>query len=160
MKEKRYSHIAYDANFVLKVPLHLWAIIIWSVHHCMLIVLGGLSSGDILKSALEYGGHFPLLMSNLPGLVVIAARMNRHPEAGVRTRWVWNNGRMLLAAGLGMQLAAILAVHGMAIVEMGGPIPWAFATTLLLLFMLLKSQYIAETFADFPAPNLANPEKK
>lgn len=160
MKERKYSHYAYDANFVLKVPLHLWVIIVWSIHHCMFIVLGGFSSGDILKTALEYGGHFPLILSNLPGLVVIAARMNRRPEAGERTRWIWKNGRVILAVGLGMQLGAILVVHGMAFVEIGSAISWAFVTTLLMLFILLKSQYIVETFADFPAPSLASSEKK
>lgn len=159
MKERRYSHYAYDANFVLKVPLHLWVIIIWSVHHSMFILLGGFSSGDILKSALEYGGHFPLLMSNLPGFLIIAARMNRHPEAGAKTRWIWSNGRRILAAGLGMQLGAIFLVHGMATVEMDNAISWAVAITLLLVFILLKSQYIAETFADFPAPKLDQDKK-
>lgn len=59
-----------------------------------------------------------------------------------------------------MQLGAILTIHGVAVIAEGGFVSLAFAITSLSLLVLLKSQHIGDTFADFPSPDLANPEKK
>lgn len=160
MQEKHYSPYAYDENLVLRVPPQLWLIIFWSVHHLLLILLGAFSSGDILKSALEYGGYFPILISNAPGVVVIGARMNRLPDAGARTRWLWNKGRLILAVGLILQIGTMVAIHGEPVLDIENTISWAIGVTLLLLLVLLGSRHIADTFSDFPPPNPVDTEKK
>jgi hypothetical protein len=143
----------YDDNFVLRVSPFLWLIIIWSIHHTLLLALGAFSnSGQVLGAAVDYAASAPLLVSDIPGAMVLVARMNRSPDAGEKIRWLWRHGVKFLVLGLSISAVATLNTYRQEVTDPENPAFWIVAATLGFIAYLLLSRRVREIFADFPSP--------
>jgi len=161
MKHDSFDAYHYDANFVLRVSPLLWLIIIWSIHHTLLLALGAFSnSGEVFGAVLDYAASMPMLISDIPGAIVLVARINRSPAAGARIRWLWHHGITFLILGLSLSTAATFNSYRLGIVNPENPGFWIVAANLGLIAYLALSRHAREIFADFPSPALAVKDDK
>lgn len=159
MSKLPYPPSCYDVNLSLRVSPLLWLIIIWSIHHVLFLALGvGSKSAEVTGMAVGYALDPYKLLSNLPGLLVLGARMNRRPEAGSRTRWIWQKGRLLLMVGLSMQIGALFLRNWKEISNLNGTMLLTLCATAGSLILLFGSRHIKDIFDDFPSPDLAKKE--
>lgn len=153
MQKKLYPLHNYDNHFCLKVSPLLWLIMLWSILHALALFLGLFaSSADVMKMTVEFAYDPLKLASNVPGALLLFARMNRRPEAGGFFRWIWRNGKWLLSAGLAAQIAILLVKHWRDLADVNEAIVLILAGTVACLVALLRSRHIADIFADFPVP--------
>jgi hypothetical protein len=152
----KYAPSCYDENFHLRVSPLLWLILLWSTHHVLALgVALFANSGEIFKSAMDYAYNVPSLASNLPGALVLFARINRSPLAGDRVRWIWRNGTTLLASGLGLQIGVLAFMQAKKLAEFDEAMIASLAASAVLLVALLASSYVKDVFADFPSKDEA-----
>lgn len=152
----KYAPSCYDEKYHLRVSPLLWLVIVWSTHHLLVLALATFSnSGEIFGTALKYSYNLPTLLSDVPGALVLFARVNRTPVAGGRTRWIWRNGRLLLALGLCAQIGTLLSLRWKEIADLDEATLALLCVNVALLAALLASRYIKDVFADFPAPETA-----
>lgn len=156
MKHNPSDAWRYDANFALKVSPFLWLIILWSCHHALLLALGAVSkSGDVFALMADYAYSVPLLISNIPGVIVLAARINRTPHAGAKTRWLWHHGITLLVLGLSISTVVTVYVYQQKIADPENFVFWMVAVNLGFIAYLVLSRRARAIFADFPSPTQA-----
>ncbi|MBX9606954.1 MAG: DUF2919 domain-containing protein [Gammaproteobacteria bacterium] len=139
-----YHPDAYDEHFALRIPLTLWAVLLYALHAECLLLLGHLpQAGAELGYLLAYVAPNELVAS-LPALAVLVAALRRRPTAGRLPRFVWRQGAWLLLASLVADLAlALTSRHG----------AWAAARVagdLASIAVVVTSARIRDTFADFP----------
>lgn len=159
MPKLPYPPSCYNETLNLRVPFFLWLIIFWSIHHALFLALGaGSKSPTVTGMATSYALDPYALLSNLPGLLVLGARINRRPEAGSRTRWIWQKGRTILILGLFTQLGTLLFRHWKETVTHDGFTLIILSVTVGALILLFGSRRIKDVFDDFPSPELAKKE--
>lgn len=152
----KYPPSCYDEKFHLRVSPLLLLVIIGSTHHLLVLALATFAnSGEIFTAAMKYAYNWPSLLSDVPGALVLLARVNRSPAAGGRTRWIWRNGRLLLALGLCAQIGALLYLRWKEIANLDEATLALLCVNVALLVAMLASRYIKDLFADFPAPEAA-----
>lgn len=161
MTHNPFDAYRYDDNFVLRVSPTLWLIIIWSIHHALLLSLAAFSnSGQVFGAVLDYAASLPLLMSDIPGVMVLAARLNRKPDAGTKIRWLWSHGIELLILGLSISITATVNAYRQELASPDNPAFWIVAVNLGVIAYLVWSRGIREIFADFPSPTEAVEDSK
>ena len=147
----KYDLYCYDENLVLRVPPLLSAAIYWSIHHVFLLILGASSnSGEVFGLVLNYSGSALFLISDLPGVLVLFARLNRMPDAGANVRWIWRHGLVLLMVGLSMSTVVTFYYYYREIVEFENPGFFIVTANFCIFLYLLFSHYVRDVFADFP----------
>lgn len=143
----------YDKYMALKVSFLLWLIILWSMHHTLLITLSAFSrSGYVFHVASEYAGNAPLLISNLPAILLLLIALNRTPQSGKFVRLVWRHGKKLLLATIICGAILTVSYHEKKITNPGHLYFWALLLDTGATSYLLFSRRISDIFADFPAP--------
>lgn len=153
MSHNPFDAYRYDDNFALRVSPFLWLIIIWSIHHTLLLVLSSLSkSGYVFDLAKDYAASATMLMSDIPGAIVLIARLNRSPGAGPKIRWLWCHGTKFLIVGLSISTAATFIAYQQKISNPESFAFWVVAANLGSIAYLLLSRRAREIFADFPSP--------
>lgn len=153
MRDLPHPPSCYDEQFHLRVSPLLWLVILWSMHPLLFLGVATFSnSGEIFRTAVDYGYNVPSFLSSIPGALVLVARMNRAPSAGEGIRGIWRNGHALLAVGLVMQLGTVLVLHWKDVTDFRESFLAALAMTAALLIALLSSRYSRDLFADFPEP--------
>ena len=153
MKPNPFEPWRYDANLALKVSPFLWLIIFWSIHHILLLAMGAVSkSGEVFALMADYAYSVPLLISDIPGVMVLAARFNRSPDAGEKTRWLWRHGIKFLVLGLSISTTATFNSSQLKMVNPENPAFWIVAANLGIIAYLVWSRRVREIFADFPSP--------
>ena len=147
----KYDLYSYDENLVLRVPPLLIAAIYWSIHHVFLLVLGASSnSGEVFGLVLDYSGSALFLISDVPGVLVLFARINRTSDAGAKVRWIWHHGLALLVLGLSMSAAATSYYYHREIVNIENPGFFLLIADVGIVLYLLFSRRVKDVFADFP----------
>lgn len=155
MKHNPFDPWRYDDNLVLRVSPFLWLIILWSIHHTLLLPLGAVSKYDEAYALMaDYAYSVPLLISDIPGFMVLAAFIYRVPDAGAKTRWLWHHGIKLLVLGLFISTVATLNANQQKIANPENPAIWIVAANLGVITYLVLSHRVREIFADFPSPTL------
>ena len=150
----KYDLYSYDENLVLRVPPLLIAAIYWSIHHVFLLVFGASSnSGEVFGLVLDYSGSALFLISDIPGALVLFARINRTTEAGVRVRWIWRHGLILLVLGVSMSAATTSYYYHQEIVNFENPGFFLLIADVGVVLYLLFSRRVRDVFADFPRPD-------
>jgi len=161
MTHNPFDAYRYDNNFVLRVSPFLYLIIIWSIHHSLYLALAAFSnSAQVLGAAVDYAASAPMLISDIPGAVVLAARINRSPDAGEKIRWLWRHGVKLLVLGLSLSTMATFNAYHQKIAYPDYNAFWIVAANLVIIAYLVLSRRVREIFADFPSPALAAEEGK
>ena len=154
-----YSPNRYDQYLTLKVPVHLVLVMLYIVRHLLIVFL---AFNPLPKLAGVFAFMQPLvsspvvLLTDIPGFLVLFAWIKREPDAAPVWRRIWGNGRGLLTTAL---LAHFLflalgqgadALHAfnyryearLVIVNLG--------VDLLLIYYLWRFAIIRDVFADFP----------
>lgn len=161
MKHNPYDAYRYDANFALKLTPLLWLIIIWSTHHTLLLAMSALAKSDyVFDLVRNYAASVPMLMSDIPGAIILITRLNRSPEAGAKIRWLWRHGIKFLVLGLSISTVATFQHYQQEITNPENTVFWIEATNLGFIAYLIWSRQAREIFADFPSPDLAAKDDK
>lgn len=87
-----------DRYGVLKVPLPLWlGLLFLSRHWALLVVTLASARRSPEAVALASGGlSWFTLVLEIPSLLLLAAGLSRHPDAGRLWRWIWNRGLWII----------------------------------------------------------------
>lgn len=153
MPHNSFDAYRYDANFALRVSPFLWLIIFWSIHHTLLLVMSSFAkSGYVFGMAKDYAASVPMMVSDIPGAIVLIASMNRSPAAGAKIRWLWHHGIKLLVLGLSISAMATFHLHRQKMANPENLMFWVEAANLGFIAYLLRSRRVREIFADFPLP--------
>ena len=139
------------------VPLGLWLAMAFLARHWLLLVVVVVSARRSKSSFLLLGGDFSfwVLLLEAPVLLVIAAAVARRPEAIAPVRFVWKQGRHLLAltAWLNIALAAVLLWRS----NYWNPWPELFLVScavldLAIIYAMYSNPQMKHVFAEFPDP--------
>jgi len=154
MSHNSFDAYRYDANFALKVTPLLWLIIIWSIHHSLFLAMSSMAkSGYVFGVARDYAASVPMLLSDIPGAIVLFTRLNRSPGAGAKIRWLWHHGIKFLILGLLLSTMATFSHYPVKIIA--NPenfVFWIAAANIGFIAYLSLSRQAREIFADFPSP--------
>lgn len=154
MTHNPFEAYRYDSNFALKVTPLLWLIIIWAIHHTLLLAMSSLAkSGYVFGLISNYAASAPMLISDIPGAIVLFARLNRSPDAGAKIRWLWQHGIKFLLLGLLLGTIAIFIKYPPQLIANPEKfVFWITAANLGFIAYLISSRQAREIFADFPSP--------
>lgn len=148
-----YSFSDFDDNGTLRVSVPMWLWIVYSLRHAILWLGLSISRSPDLLGELTDDTHWIFLLCGIPALLLMIDTGFRVGEAGKVPRWIWRNGRWLLAASI---LFHILAVVGVGVTKPEWQITVSqvvfFALDGLGLWFALTSQRVKDVFADFPEP--------
>ena len=157
---KIYNFNDYDKYLSLKINFELWLIIAYFMRPLILkistIQMGRGAKSDSVSGLkdLVYPddfGFFLAIVTTIPVFLVIFAYMKRKPEAPDYIRTLWRNcGKLLvLTAVLNLVVVFMPFLFDMAYrINLMG---WGqVAIAACIIFYLLTSQRIKDTFADFP----------
>lgn len=151
MKDQ-FNPYHYDKFMALKVTPLLWLIILWAMHHTLLITLSAFSrSGQVFHVASEYAGDTLLLLSNLPAILVLLIALNRTPQSGKFVRLAWRHGKKLLLATIICGAILTVSYHQKKVTNPNHLFFWALLLDAGAAAYLFFSRRIRDIFADFPA---------
>ena len=154
LKHNPYDAYRYDENFVLKINFLIIVIIVWSIHHLLLLLLAAASnSSEVFGAARDYAGYVPFVFSDVPGIIVLSASVNRTPSAGEKIRWVWANAAKILMLGLLISTAATIRFYKQeqqSILSLECLGFWVVLLNFVFVLYLYFSRQVKELFADFP----------
>lgn len=156
---RAYSPDHYNRNLVLKVPVPLALVMLYIVRHLFIIFL---AFNPLPKLSAAFSALQPLvsspavLLTGVPGFLVLLAWAKREPSATPGWRWIWSRGRGLLTAALLAHFLVLAVIHGpdalkgfeyryearLVIVNLG--------VDLLLIYYLWRFSIVRDVFADFP----------
>ena len=155
-----YGFDDYDRYHSLKMSSALWFWVVYSMRHGLLLL--GLSMSSFSHS-IEWMNdftnetHWAYFLCGIPGVFLLIAIINRTPKAGRVMRWIWRNGRNLLASSLALHLivSLILAVMNSR---------WQLSVSQIIFILfdaigfiyLYQSQRAKDVFADFPPAGSGN----
>ena len=149
-----FDPFRYDDHGVLRVPLSLTIMMFWSAHHILMLILAGLSnSGDVFGSVLSYGSAWPYFVSDVPGLLVLFARLNRTPHASATVRTIWKHGIALLVLGMSLATTITVTLYGNRLFSVDEIAFWATVVNCVATVYLLFSPEVRDVFSEFPSPS-------
>ena len=167
---KIYNFSDYDKYFSLRINFELWLIIAWFMRPVILLIstkqMGRGPKSDSVSGLkdLVYPddfGFFLAFVTIIPVVLVIFAYMKRKPDAPDYIRTLWRNcGKLLLlAAALNVVVVFVPFLFDMAYrINLIG---WGqVAIAAYIIFYLMTSRRVRDTFADFPAETEADDAKK
>ena len=145
-----------DEYGCLKISIGLWLIIVYLCRHVILLLLGATSSFANFTYG-QTGASYAVLFSDpwflaasAPALLVLAAAVRRTPSAPTWIRALWKAGAVLLT----LSAALDLAILGILLGATGRSVELIHASQAVLgvvcLILLVRSQRMRDTFADFP----------
>ena len=166
---KIYNFSDYDKYLSLKINFELWLIIAYFLRPVILkistIQMGRGAKSDSVSGLkdLVYPddfGFFLAFVTIIPVVLVIFAYMKRKPDAPDYIRTLWRNcGKLLLlAAALNVVVVFVPFLFDMAYrINLIG---WGqVAIAAYIIFYLMTSRRVRDTFADFPAETEADDGK-
>lgn len=134
----------------------MWFWLIYSLRHAILWLGLSIAHSHSMLDELTNETHWAYLLCGIPSLVLLADVGFRIPNSGGLARWIWRNGRWLLASSI---LLHVVIAIGLGLIKPEWHIPIEqilfFTLDALGLRFIFKSQRVKDVFADFPA----QPEK-
>jgi hypothetical protein len=156
---KLYGFSEYDKYFSLKVNAGLWVVILYLLRpYIVLIASMGASQGGSggIRNIL-YPDDFSLalaIFATLPALLFFYAWSRRKPGAGTMVVKLWAHGGKLLVAAAILNIAIVFTPLLGGIVSSIHLLGWVqVVIAVIIIFYLLGSRRVRDTFADFPVEN-------
>jgi hypothetical protein len=161
----RHSHLShdypashYDDQLCLKPPLLLWVAIFYLSRTVTLPIAMAMSHfAGVDPSAIAVMRGLWTVNGLVPSLIAVAllyAVCRRAPTASKPVRWIWANGRVVLAVSaildailLGIALIKQGEINDQALISM-----LAAAGDLYFLVYILVARRVRDAFAEFPPP--------
>ena len=152
----RYHQSLYDDDYCLKPPTLLWLALAFLSRGALLPILAGLGHYARVNTdavALMRGLWRPdQLFPALFAVPVLYSLIRRTPRAARPVRWIWRQGRMLLAVAAASDIALALYslkpfgdFDGETFLALG-----ACSTDAYFLLYALFARRLRDAFADFP----------
>jgi hypothetical protein len=155
--QNSYSASSYDDHLCLKPPLLLWLAVVYLSRAVTLPAAMGIGTFAGVNAdaiALFHGlWSIQTLLPSAIALCVLYALCRRVPSASMPVRWIWANGRILLAASAGTDLLLSL----ISLIQQGEIDDQTLMSLLtgavdayFLLYILLARR-VRDAFSEFPA---------
>ena len=167
---KIYNFNDYDKYFALKIDFELWLIIAYFLRP-VILKISTIQMGRGAKSASVSGlkdlvyphdfGFFLAFLTMIPIVLVIFAYMKRKPDAPdyIRTLWRYSGKLLLLTAAL--NVVVVFVPFLLDLTYRINLLGWGqLAIAAYIIFYLLTSKRVRDTFADFPVDTEASEENK
>jgi tetratricopeptide (TPR) repeat protein len=151
----KYPARHYDDQLSLKIPIFLWLALIYGVRHFFLIAATKLMPLETLQIPWIYlQAHMQLISCDLPVLLVLLATGHRIPSAIRLMRWLWLNGKSILAMSYLLSLSGFIYLNFDTLSTPNAE-EWFFTalivmTDMAVLIWLMRSSLVSDIFAEFP----------
>jgi hypothetical protein len=145
-----------DKHGSLRVPSVLWVALAVLCRYWILVVVVFASARRAPEVVRVLGDGFSwyFLLLEIPAILIFLATARRRPEAGALWRWLWRNGRSLIACAVVAHLGTTAWLLWSADVWRRWPELFLASCNLLDLAVLtsvLRDPYYRQLFADFPS---------
>jgi hypothetical protein len=153
-----YHSSSFDDEFCLKPPALLWIVVLYLSRAILLPLAVGIGhyagmSKETMPLLRVFWREDTLLPAILAGPVLYAL-CRRQPSASRAVRWIWRNGRALLAAAA----AADIVLNAQDLIPFSAldertalPLAGAMIDAFFLTYVLVARR-VRDAFCDFPAP--------
>jgi hypothetical protein len=148
----------FTEDGTLRVGWLLWAAMVFSNRHLILLVLGAVTSFvgariglDARTLGVMYSSAW-FLLAGVPALGVLAAALRRSTGAGALVRWLWHRGRWLLSLSAALDLLLLLCYPWWGRGSFNELHVLGGVMDVYLLAYLLRSGRARARFDDFPPP--------
>lgn len=151
--QRKYPFSAYDEYLCLKMSAGMWLVLVFLFRPYAIMVMSFATKRDRMglinlfyddRAAMALGA-----VAAMPMVLIIYAWIKRRPGAAAHVRHIWNSGRWIMLGSALINVAIpvwpILGGTKPDLVAMG-----QLALSALIIFYLLLSPRVRETFADFP----------
>jgi len=154
-KNKNYSFSNYDKHLCLVPDFNMWFIFLFLIRPYVVLVISLANRNDRMglinllytdKLMLSLGA-----LAGIPALLVVYSLIKRDPDASDYIKKIWHKGRLLLGVSAFFNILLVFApivLRGGH--ELGVHAWWQLAGSILVLGLVLKSEYIKDCFLDFP----------
>ena len=166
---KIYNFSDYDKYLSLKINFELWLIIAYFLRPVILkistIQMGRGAKSDSVSGLkdLVYPddfGFFLAFVTMIPVVLVIFAYMKRKPDAPDYIRTLWRNCGKLLLLAAALNVVVVFVPFLFDLAYRINLIGWGqVAIAAYIIFYLMTSGRVRDTFADFPADDGKKSEK-
>jgi len=157
-----YSFSDYDKYLSLKFSSELWLVILYFLRPYILMVsgirMGRGSSGSEGAWGLKdmvYPDDFSLFIgvfATIPTLIVLFAWIKRKPGASDLVRKIWGDGVKILLVSAVLNVLIVFIPLFLGVSHKITTAGWAqLGLSLIIVWFLLSSRRVKDTFADFPA---------
>jgi hypothetical protein len=156
--QNTYGESSYDHHMCLKPPLLLWLAVLYLCRAVTLpaaMGIGTVAGVNADAIALFHGlWSIQTLLPSAIALCVLYALCRRLPNASMPVRWIWANGRILLAlsAGTDLVLSLIALIRQGEIDDQALMSLLAAAVDAYFLLYILLARRVRDAFAEFPLP--------
>jgi hypothetical protein len=167
---KIYNFSDYDKYLSLKINFDLWLIIAYFLRPVILkistIQMGRGAKSDSVSGLkdLVYPddfGFFLAFLTIIPVALVIFAYMKRKPDAPDYIRTLWRNCGKLLLLAAALNVVVVFVPFLLDLAYRINLLGWGqLAIAAYIIFYLMTSRRVRDTFADFPADTEADDGKK
>lgn len=169
MKTRNYTLSDIDKQGHLKVSPLLFLIMLYLSRHLLLIAVTAVkvfasirrkSSTSPFEDMVELSSGPLFLIASAFSILVLVAMVKRTPDAGRLIRWIWRNGKWLLIAAATLDVIFLLITHDPKQQYNNLVIMITALINCYIIFYLIKSIRVQDTFSDFPAAvNKQKPSK-
>jgi hypothetical protein len=155
--QNTYSESSYDHYMCLKPPLLLWLAVLYLSRAVTLPAAMGIGTfaGVNADAIALFHGMWSMqtLLPSAIALCVLYALCRRLPNASMPVRWIWTNGRILLAvsAAMDLVLSLIALIRQGEIDDQALMSLLAAAVDAYFLLYILLARRVREAFSEFPA---------
>ncbi len=156
--QNSYSESSYDDNLCLKPPLLLWLAVLYLSRAVTLPAAMGIGAfAGVNADAIGMFHKLWSMQTLFPSLIAICilyALCRRVPNASKPVRWIWANGRILLAvsAGVDLVLSLISLIQQGEINDQSLMSLLAAAADAYFLLYVLVARRVRDAFSEFPPP--------
>ncbi len=167
---KIYNFNDYDKYLSLKINFELWLIIAYFLRPVILkistIQMGRGAKSDSVSGLkdLVYPddfGFFLAFLTMIPVVLVIFAYMKRKPDAPDYIRTLWRNCGKLLLLATALNIVVVFVPFLFDMAYRINLVGWGqLVIAAYIMFYLLTTRRVRDTFADFPVDTEADDGKK
>ncbi len=167
---KIYNFSDYDKYLSLKINFELWLIIAYFLRPVILkistIQMGRGAKSDSVSGLkdLVYPddfGFFLAFLTMIPVVLVIFAYMKRKPDAPDYIRTLWRNCGKLLLLATALNIVVVFVPFLFDMAYRINLLGWGqLVIAAYIMFYLLTTRRVRDTFADFPVDTEADDGKK
>ena len=145
-----YTPDDYNEDNVLKVRFYLTLIMAYSLKYLVILLLPNVIPSPMLQKLAHNCFDLGFWATSLPAVALLFITLRRVPAAGKTARWLWKNGQKLIFAGLSLDVLMILAYTFVGWTHFDELSLSFLYMDLAALFVVWKSHYIKDVFAEFP----------
>jgi len=156
---QKYPFSAYDRYLCLAPNGTIWFILLYLMRPYVVMIMSITNLQDHTGLIeLVYGGQQAVMgmgaLASIPAMAILYAFVKRNPGAGDSVRRLWHQGRNLLMIGIAGNLIILALPFFLVEAYEMNKVAWIqLGIALYIIYELIMSQRIKDTFNDFPKPD-------